>query len=197
MSDPIFKSIFGSSWQDLPPVMKKHYAIRPFTNDETRCEGHLDVVCNQPLKFLAPVMKLLGQIPAFNENSVPVTVDFRSDETSRFFHFDRTFHFAGSKPYRFHSRMVQVKGNEVIEIMRFGFGWRLNYGWDGEKVVLGHRGYAIKILGFLVPVPMTWIFGSGYAEERAIDENNFEMMTHITHPLWGKVYEYKGRFRIV
>jgi hypothetical protein len=23
------------------------------------------------------------------------------------------------------------------------------------------------------------------------------MLTHITHPLWGKVYEYQGRFEVV
>ena len=36
----------------------------------------------------------------------------------------------------------------------------------------------------------------GYAEEIAVDDNTFHMNTHISHPWWGKVYEYKGRFKI-
>jgi hypothetical protein len=39
--------------------------------------------------------------------------------------------------------------------------------------------------------------GAGYAEEHPIDDHSFDMQTHITHPWWGKVYEYKGRFEVL
>lgn len=44
MSEPIFKSIFGESWDFLSPVMKKHYANRPYTDDVTVVEGTLDAL---------------------------------------------------------------------------------------------------------------------------------------------------------
>ncbi len=196
MSEPIFKSIFGEAWNDLPPSMHKHYANRPYADDESVVEGTLDVMCKQPLKFLAPLMKLMGQIPAHNEESVPVTVRFQSDKDTKAFHFNRTFNFKNAKPYTFKSRMVQIKGNEVIEIMRFGLGWKMLYLWDGEKVVLKHRGYALRLFGHFIPVPLTLLMGEGYAEEIAVDEDTFDMITHIIHPWWGKVYEYKGRFEV-
>ena len=80
--------------------------------------------------------------------------------------------------------------------MRFGFGWKMRYAWDGEKVVLSHKGYALQLFGHLIPLPLTILLGAGYAEEHPIDDNTFDMQTHITHPWWGKVYEYKGRFKI-
>ena len=43
-SEPTFKSVFGASWDDLPPVMKQHYANQPYSNDEVTVEGTLDVV---------------------------------------------------------------------------------------------------------------------------------------------------------
>jgi hypothetical protein len=43
---------------------------------------------------------------------------------------------------------------------------------------------------------VTWILGAGYAEEYALDAERFSMFTHITHPWWGKVYEYKGVFQL-
>lgn len=196
MSEPIFKSIFGESWDSLPPVMHKHYANRPYTDDEVVVEGRLDVMCKPPLKWLSPLMALMGQIPARNEASVPVSVRFKSDKNSKAFHFVRSFHFKNSKPYIFHSRMMQIKGNEVIEVMRFGLGWKMLYLWDGEKVVLQHRGYALYLFGHFIPMPLTLLMGKGYAEEIAVDENTFDMITHITHPWWGKVYEYKGRFEV-
>lgn len=194
---PTFKFIFGAAWESLPPVMKKHYANRPYTDDVTVVEGTLDVMCKQPLKLLAPVMRLMGQIPARNEQDVPVTVRFQSDKNTKAFHFNRVFNFQNGKPYAFRSRMLQIKENEVVEMMRFGLGWKMLYLWDGEKVILQHKGYVLRLFGHFIPVPLTMLMGKGYAEESVVDDDSFDMVTHITHPWWGKIYEYKGRFKIV
>lgn len=193
---PTFKAIFGDDWDKLPPVMHKHYANKPYTNDLSICEGTLDVICKAPLTWLAPLMMALGQVPAHNETNVPVTVRFQSDKDSRAFHFKRSFQFKTRNPYAFHSRMIQIRNNEVIEVMRFGIGWKMLYLWDGKKVVLQHRGYALYIGGMFIPVPLTLFLGKGYAEEIAVDDATFDMITHITHPLWGRVYQYKGRFKM-
>jgi len=91
---------------------------------------------------------------------------------------------------------MQIKGNEVIEVMRFGLGWKMLYLWEDGKVILKHSGYALHLFGRFIPVPLTLLMGRGYAEEIAVDENTFDMITHITHPWWGKIYEYKGRFEV-
>ena len=195
-SEPIFKSIFGDSWDELPLVMKRHYANRPYTQDSTMVNGVLEVMCKPPLLYMSPLMKLLGQIPTRTENNVPVTVSFQSDVNSKSFYFNRIFHFANEEPYTFKSRMLQIKGDEVIEIMRFGLGWKFRCAWDGQKVVLSHKGYALQLFGHLIPLPLTLLLGAGYAEEHPIDDNTFDMQTHITHPWWGKMYEYKGRFEL-
>lgn len=197
MSDPIFKSIFGDDWAVLPIVMHKHYANRPYTDDKVIVEGTLDVMCAGPIKLMGPLMTLMGQIPTRNEKAVPVNVQFQSDVNSKAFHFVRTFNFKNGAPYVFHSRMMQIKDNKVIEIMPFGLGWKMMYRWDGEKVVLDHNGYALRLFGHFIPVPLTLLIGKGYAEEVAIDDDTFDMITHITHPWWGKVYEYKGRFKVI
>lgn len=196
MSEPIFKSIFGEDWDVLPVVMRRHYANHAYSDDTTIVEGHLDVMCRGILKNMAPIMDFLGQIPVRNEMNVPVTVHFQSDRTSKAFHFNRSFTFH-NRTYIFRSRMMQIKGDEVIEIMHFGLGWKMQYSWDGQKVVLRHRGYALNVFGMFLPLPLTFILGEGYAEEVAVDDDTFDMVTHITHRWWGKIYEYKGRFKIV
>ena len=196
MTSPTFKNIFGSCWETLPPVIKKHYANRPYGQDITIVEGVLDVSCKGPLKFLGPMMRLLGQIPVRNENNVPVTVKFQSDTNSKAFHFNRIFYFRNSPAYEFRSKMVQIRNNEVIEIMKFGIGWRMLYLWDGQKVILQHKGYGLSLLGHIIPLPLGIFMGKGYAEEIPVDDDTFDMMTSITHPLWGRIYEYKGRFKI-
>ena len=49
--EPIFKSIFGASWDELPSVMRKHYANRPYSDDITIVDGVLDVMCAGPIKM--------------------------------------------------------------------------------------------------------------------------------------------------
>jgi hypothetical protein len=193
---PIFKSIFGNAWDELPLVMHRHYAIRPYSNDRVTVEGHLDVKCSGPIKTFKSLFLLLRLIPPYNEKDVPVTVDYESTRDTREFHFNRTFHFANSSPYRFRSRMIQVAGNEVVELMRFGIGWRMNYLWQDGKVILQHKGYLLNLFGLFIPLPLTALLGAGYAEETAVDDETFDMFVEIRHPWWGKIYGYKGQFRI-
>jgi len=194
---PIFKSIFADAWTKMPVVMHKHYRNRPYCNETTKVEGHLDVMCAGPIKLFAPLFWLMGGIPPANEHNVHVTVSFQSDPDTRALHFIRDFHFRGRKAYRFHSRMIQTLGNEVIEILKFGFGWRMRVVYEEDRVKLLHRGYVLHLFGLFLPIPLTWILGAGNAEEVAVNDDTFRMSVNIVHPWWGKVYQYNGQFKIV
>ncbi|HUT42222.1 MAG TPA: DUF4166 domain-containing protein [Gammaproteobacteria bacterium] len=193
---PIFQAIFGADWNKLPAVIPRHYANRPYSTDRVCVAGTLDVMCHGPVRWFRPLFLLLGMIPPFNEADVPVTVVFESSRTSRDFHFNRTFHFAGRKHYRFRSRMRQLAGDEVVELMRFGIGWKMRYLWKDDKVILQHQGYVLNLFGHYIPLPLTALFGAGHAEETAVDDDTFDMWVEIRHPWWGRIYGYSGRFRI-
>ncbi|MBI2234465.1 MAG: DUF4166 domain-containing protein [Micavibrio aeruginosavorus] len=196
-NEPIFKSVFGAAWDDLPPVIKRHYANRPYTDDKVTVEGVLHVTCAGPVKAFAPFFWLMGGIPPHNEKDVPVTVHFESDRNTKAFHFNRIFHFKTRNPYAFRSRMIQIADSDIVEIMRFGIGWRMRYLWQDGKVILQHKGYCLSLFGHLIPLPLTPVMGAGYAEEIPVDDETFDMFVHITHPRWGKVYEYRGRFKVM
>ncbi len=172
--------------------MHKHYANKPYSNDEVIVEGHLDVMCKW---FLKPFFWLLGTIPPYNETDVPVTVHFSSQANDAVFCFNRIFYFKNRKPFHFNSRMVQVKDNEVMERMSYGICWHSLYSWNGEKVLLKHKNYSWRFFKFNITLPITWLIGAGNAEETPIDDNNFSMCATINHWLFGKVYEYKGQFK--
>lgn len=196
-AEPVFKPIFGNSWNEMPAVMHRHYANHPYSQDRSRVEGQLDVMSAGPVKWLAPLLWMMKGIPPANEHAVKVTVEFTSEPNSRAFHFNRCFHFSDRSPYRFRSRMFQVEGNEVIEVMASRLGWRTRVVWQDQRVKLQHRGYALYLFGCFIPLPVTWLLGVGYAEETAIDDNSFDMSMEIIHPLWGQIYGYQGRFHIV
>lgn len=193
---PIFQSIFGETWQTMPPVMHQHYANRPYTRDTVTVEGLMEVRASKLMHLFAPVMKLAGLLVPHQGKEVPTTVTFCSEPDSRAFVFDREFHFPGRKPYHFRSRMVPVGGNEVIEYMSLGIGWRAAYCFAENKVTLTHRGYVWRTLGYNIPMPLHWLFGKGYAEEEATGENSFRMHMDMRHPWFGEVYAYAGTFEV-
>jgi len=189
---PVFQAVFGDQWEDLPVVMKKHYAPRAGSRDMVRVSGHLDV---KVAWFMRVAARLTGMLVPYSGNKVPVTVTFTSPDNHSF-HLDRVFRFAGRKPLRFRSRMEHIGGNELIEFMRFGIGWKLACHWDGAKVILDHRGYVWRLFGVTIPVPLAWVIGKGYAEEVPLSDECFSMWTHSHHPLFGQVFGYAGSFRI-
>jgi predicted DCC family thiol-disulfide oxidoreductase YuxK len=195
-SRPIFMDVFGADWDSLPVIFHKHYANRPYGDDIVTVEGVLEVHCAGPIRLLSPLLALTGGIPPFTARGVPATVRFKSDHESSAFHFNRLFRFPGRKPYVFHSRLIPCGGNEMIEVMPFGLGWRASYAWENGKVVLRHRGYVLHLLGHDIPLPLTPILGRGHAEETAIDDETFDMHMEIIHPWWGSIYGYRGRFTV-
>jgi predicted DCC family thiol-disulfide oxidoreductase YuxK len=193
---PTFKPIFGEAWQAMPPVLHQHYANRPYTRDSVTVEGIMEVRAARLMQLFAPLLKWSGLLVPYQGQQVPTTVTFRSEPDSRVFRFDRDFRFPGKAPYHFRSRMMPVGGNEVIEYMSLGIGWRAAYRFAEGKVTLTHRGYVWRVLGLNIPMPFHWLFGKGYAEEEATAENSFRMRMDIRHPWFGEVYAYSGDFKI-
>jgi hypothetical protein len=196
MTEPTFQSIFGAQWDELPPVMHKHYANRPFTDDVIRAEGLMEVRFNRFIRLLSPILKFTGALVPHEGVDIPTVVRFKSEQSSNAFCLDRCFYIPRKKPYIFFSRLVPQGGDIVVEYMRFGIGWRHRFYYDGQKVILEHRGYVWRLFGCNIPIPLGVLLGHGYAEEQAIDETHFRMRMSITHPWWGLMYEYKGEFEV-
>lgn len=194
--EPIFQSIFGKQWQNLPLVIQKHYANRPYTSDLVRVEGVMKVEVSFFAKLISPVMRLAGALVPYEGENIPVTVNFRSAPNSNSYELDRIFYFPDRKPYYFRSRMVPLRGNEIIEFMPIGIGWHASYRYAGNKVFIEHCGYKIKLFSKLVRLPLEIIMGKGYAEEEAIDDRSFRMYMDIRHSLFGKFYAYMGEFTV-
>ena len=191
--EPIFRTVLKRQFDQLPEVFKRHYAIRPYSRDVVVVQGRLSVRVSL---FVGLMSRLFGVLVPWSGDNIPVTVRFESGSDSGGFRFEREFCYPSNKIVRFSSRMEWLKGNELVERMRLGFGWRLAYEWNGEKMLLLHRGYVWCMLGVDIPLPLELILGRGYAEEEALSDNEFRMQTHTAHPLFGRTFGYEGRFAV-
>lgn len=196
-TQPIFQSIFAEQWATLPPVMHKHYANRPYCDDVFTVKGTLDVEFGTLVRILSPILRLFGALVPYQGKNIPVTVNFRSEPDSNAFCMDRQFNFPGKKPYVFYSKLTPIKNDILVEFMRYGLGWKHRFYFNGDKVILEHRGYVWKVFGVTIPIPLGLFLGRGYAEEQALSDHHFGMRMTIRHFLFGKMYEYKGEFEVV
>ncbi len=190
--DPVFKTVFGEDWDSLPKVFQDHYAIRPYSDDVVVAKGTLDIKVSPLMQLIS---RLSGILVSRSGTGVPVTVTFSSGRDTSAFHFNRIFHYANGDEH-FNSRMVHIGGNQLVEFMRFGIGWKMAYKWDGGKVILSHRGYVWRILNLSISIPLSLLIGPGEAEEAPLSQDEFEMWTHSRHPWFGTCFAYSGRFRI-
>ena len=55
---------------------------------------------------------------------------------------------------------------------------------------------SLKIFNFFLSLPIEYLFGKIYAEEKSISENKFFMKMKINHPIFGCIYCYQGVFTI-
>jgi len=196
-SQPIFKSIFTDNWEKLPEVMRKHYANRSYSSDIVVVEGKMNIRFNKMIRFIAPVLSSLGVLVPYEGKEIPTTVRFLSNPENNSLVFERTFHFPRKKPFVFRSKMFPVGGNEMIEFTKSNVGWHCAFVYENGKVKLLHRGYVFRLFGWNIPMPFSFFLGESYAEEIPETKNRFSMLMQITHPLWGKIYEYSGTFTIL
>ncbi len=195
-NQPIFASIFGKAWPNMPPVMHDHYAIRAGTSDLVVATGLMKITMSPLAKILAPFFKLTGTLVPRAGDKVQVIVRFTADEKTGYMCFDRQFTFEDGKQERFFSKMEPVGGNQIIEWTGSGVGWRAAFSYEHHKVLLCHKGYSFKIFGRIIALPLSWLFGVGNASEQATSKKGFDMEMTLTHPLWGLIYGYEGHFEI-
>ena len=192
---PIFSDVFENDFRQLPEVIRRHYQLRPFSEDRSRIRGHLDLTSKPPILWFSWLYRWLGNVPFENQQHVPVEVEFSSRAGEAGFHFIRRFEFLN--PYQFASRITVRDDGVFQEHMKRGIVWLCRYHWRNGRVELEHVGYQLHLFGVYITLPITFLLGKGVGFEQPLNEGQFEMMAGIEHPIFGLVFSYSGRFELI
>lgn len=197
MRKSVFQEILADSWDELGGVIKRHYFLRPYSDDYMCVSGEMsDVYHSAIAKLFIPFGMLFGAVVPYRGKNVPIDVHYQCRKDSANIYWDRVFKFSERNHYHFRSYMKHVRDNEVIEFVRFGVGMRLKVTAENGAIVFRDAGYIWRLFGRNIPIPVGLIFGNAYVEERPVDENNFEMKMILEHPIFGVMFRYEGRFEL-
>src|SRR5436190_18355480 len=117
MSDlqkPLIQEIYGNQASQLPLVLQKRYANRPFSKDTLLMKGEMNIVISTLYRMLSPLFRLSGALVPYPAKNIPTTVALVSDETSNEIIMHRTFYYPDKSPYHFTSKVIHIKDNIVI-----------------------------------------------------------------------------------
>jgi Domain of unknown function (DUF4166) len=198
---PVFQQALGPAWDRLGEVIRRHYAMRPFSDDHVCVRGTMDEVWHAPwAALLMPFGRLFGALVPHQGKEVPIEVHYRCRPDAATLHWDRVFRFPGRAAFHFRSHMEHdaARGSEVIEYVRFGIGMRLAVSAEEGALVFRDLGYVWRVAGLRVPLPLGLLLGTAYVEERPdpADADRFTMKMLLRHRWLGDVLRYSGRFSL-
>jgi hypothetical protein len=200
-SAPIFQQVLGPAWEQLGNVVRRHYTMAPFSDDNVCVYGVMSEVWHAPwAALLMPFGRFFGALVPHTGTDVPIEVHYRCHPGDAHLYWNRVFHFSGKPPFHFRSHMEHHArhGSEVIEYVRFGVGMRLAVSAEEGALVFRDLGYVWRIAGLRIPLPLGLLLGTAYVEERPDprDADHFTMRMRLRHRWFGDVFRYSGRFHL-
>ena len=198
---PVFQQVLGPAWEQLGDVVRRHYTMAPFSDDNVCVYGVMSEVWHAPwAALLMPFGRLFAALVPHTGTDVPIKVHYRCHPGNAHLYWNRVFHFSGKPPFHFRSHMEHDArhGSEVIEYGRFGVGMRLAVSVEEGALVFRDLGYVWRIAGLRIPLPLGLLLGTAYVEERPDprDADHFTMRMRLRHRWFGDVFRYSGRFHL-
>lgn len=194
---PVIARAVGTAWNDLAPVVRRHYNLTPGQDTTCTCIGvMIEVHHATVLKPFLWIGRLIGALIPYRGTNVPTTVRNWTTPTHDAMYWYRTFQFPGKKPIVFQSRMEHIGGDEIVEFVRFGIGIRMRMSVVNTELRFDDRGYVWRIGPFLIPLPLRWLLGNAVILERAVDATTLALDFDIHHPLVGRTFAYRGKFKL-
>ncbi|MCP4700382.1 MAG: DUF4166 domain-containing protein [Gammaproteobacteria bacterium] len=195
-NEPLLKQVLGAEWDSLAPVIKKHYSLKPFAADTIHMKGVMEHIKHAMIAklFILPGL-MLGALIPYQGRKVPAEVYNWTEKDSAAFHWKRSFMFPGrKKPFLFRSYMHRFGNDQIIEYVRFGIGIKLQTTASNGGVVFKDNGYVWKLGAVFIPLPVNMLLGKAQVEEMPLSATEFHMKMEIKHPIFGKTFQYEGRF---
>lgn len=193
---PLIQKIYAEKAVNLPQILLDRYSNRPYSKDRLLLKGEMNITISKTFRLLSPLFRLAGTLAPYPAKKIPVTVELVSNENSDSILMHRIFYYPDRPPYHFSSQVIHVKDNVVIELMRFGFSSKLLYTSDKNMIVMNYGGYVLRLKKWLIPLPLGFLIGKFYAYEEAISDDEFKMEVKMIHPLFGKIFQYDGIFKV-
>ena len=183
----LMQQALGADWDKLPPALQAHYRFGTTTDT-----GSMDIEYPRFMQPVWSILRLLGALVDRQGKSVTTIVEKRVVGEHQIWR--RTITYPDGQIVRFDSFWVAAGNAEVIEFVNPVLGLQMAPYVVGEK--LHYRGvrFIAKLGPVSIPIPEWLVLGHATIIEEALDDTHFAMDFRLTHPLFGELFRYSGKF---
>ncbi len=194
----VIKQALGEQWNELHPIVKRHYDITPGDDSQMIIRGIMSEVYHSKIArlFLLPG-RIFGALVPYKGKDIPTEVkNWTTHDNHRAMFWYRTLIFPNKRPVIFRSRMEYVSNGEIIEYVKYGLGIRLHTYTQDRALHFRSLGYVWDIGPLSIPIPNWMALGTAEIIEKSLSDKEFFIDFIMTHPLFGKTFSYTGTFVI-
>lgn len=187
-NQPLMQLALGEDWQRLPPALQAHY----------QAGANVDVgtLTIEYPPLMRPYLFLLNRVGALIDRKGTATeATVRKHMSGERQYWYRRIRFDDGRQARFDSQWVYAGGNQLIEYVNPLFGLRMSVQVDDGRLLYRGVHVVLKLGPLLLPIPEWLLLGHTTIVEQAQEDGSFCMDFRLTHPWFGQVYRYAGRFR--
>lgn len=183
----LMQQALGADWDELPPALQAHYQFG--TTIDT---GHMNIEYPRFMQAFLSVLRLFGALVNRKGHDVATVVNKRVIGERQYWR--RTLTYPDGKKIHFNSFWVSAGDGHLIEFVNPVLGLQMAPYVTGSR--LHYRGvrFVAKLGPLMLSIPEWLVLGHTTIVEEAIDDDHFAMDFRLTHPLFGEVFRYAGRF---
>lgn len=183
----LMQQALGADWDKLPPALQAHYRFGTTTDT-----GRMDI---EYPRFMQPFLSVLRVFGALvNRRGQQVSTVVEKSVVGERQHWRRTITYPDGRVIYFDSFWISAGHGQVIEFVNPVLGLQMAPYVTGNR--LHYRGvrFVMKLGPVLLPIPEWMVLGHTTIVEEAMDESHFVMDFRLTHPLFGQLFRYSGKF---
>jgi hypothetical protein len=183
----LMQRALGAGWDQLPPALQAHYQ-----SGSTTDTGVMNIEYPSFMQLPLTILGLFGALVNRRGQGVRTVVQKRVAGQRQY--WQRTLTYPDGKVARFNSFWVDAGGGQLIEYVNPVLGLQMAaFMKNGQLHYRGIR-FVARLGPLLLPIPQWLALGRTTIVEEAVDENHFVMDFRLTHPLFGEVFRYSGKF---
>ncbi len=184
----LMQRALGDDWNKLSPALQVHYHF-----GTTMDIGHLDIEYPRFMQPYLSVLRIFGALINRRGHHLSTTVEKSVVDNRQ--NWRRTITYPDGKVVYFNSFWISAKDNQLIEFVNPILGLQMAvYVADGKLHYTGVK-FVAKLGPIILPIPEWLALGHTTIVEEAVDDTHFVMDFRLTHPLFGEVFRYAGRFQ--
>lgn len=183
----LMQTALGSDWDKLPPALQAHYIC-----GTTLDRGHMDIEYPWFMQPYLMMLHLVGALIARRGKQVATVVEKTVAGQSQYWR--RTMTYADGEVAHFNTTWMNAGGNNLLEFVNPMLGLQMAVHVEDGKLHYEGVRFVAKLGSVMLPIPEWLVLGHTTIVEEAVDDTHFAMDFRLTHPLFGQVFRYAGKF---